>query len=63
MKFATLILGVASAALWLAAAFVKIPFGWDTDTARHAAEKKVGWLNASAAIFSAATAICSAFSN
>lgn len=63
MKWITLALGIVSAALWLAAAMVKIPFGWSTDEARHAAEKKVGWLNATAAAFSAATAVASAFSN
>jgi hypothetical protein len=63
MKIATLILGILSAGLWFAAALVKIPYGYDTDLARHIAERRVGWLNAAAASFSAATAICSAFSN
>jgi hypothetical protein len=62
LKTVTVVLGVISATLWLAAALVRIPYGWDTDEARHAAEKKIGWLNAAAAFFSAATAICSAFS-
>lgn len=63
MKCAVLVSGIVSAFLWLAAALVHIPYGFDTDEARHKAEKKVGWLNATAAIFSALTAILSTFSN
>jgi uncharacterized membrane protein len=63
MKFAILVLGIISAILWLLAATVRIPYGFDTDERRHRKEKRVGWLNALAAIFSAATAIASAFSN
>jgi len=63
MKWVVLVLGLISAGLWLVAARVQIPTGWSTDVARGAAERRVGWLNAAAAIFSAATAIASAFSS
>ena len=63
MKIATVIAGLISAGLWLMAAFIRIPSGWDTDAERSKAERKIGRLNAAAATASAATAILSAFSN
>lgn len=61
MKWLTLGFGVLSAASWLRAAFIQIPFGWDTDADRHRAEKRIAYYNAGGAIFAAATAISGAF--
>ena len=64
MKYAAMVFGLASAALWLFSAMKRLPaMSYEDFETFEAKLRYVGYLNASAAVCSAISVMFSAFSN